>query len=431
MTNKLLTNVMIFDGTGKKSYPGEVLVQGNRIKKVAKGTDQIARNGAEVVNGEGATLMPGLVNLHGHLGYADTATLSAIGEIPPEENTLITMYNARKAIDNGITAVVSGASSKPRMDIVIRNEINAGRIPGPRLRAATPQIVTTGGPWDPRQLHMHHTSFELIADGPIEMRRVVREMIREGVDIVKLALSGDGFIDHTPEGTMTYCEDEIAAACEVAHSRGKRLAGHARNDTAIRACIDHGITFIYHASDASEKTLDALEKVKDKHYVVPAIGILYVTLNEAAEWGISKEWALSHRFDREIEKACATMNKMLKRGIRVTPYGDYGFAWNPHGADNRDLEHFVNLLGLTPAQTLMSATKWGGEGWAGSDPVEFGLVKEGFLADLLMVDGDPLADITLMQDRDNFLMIMKDGQYHKAPVRRRAAQRKRAAAAAE
>ena len=120
--------------------------------------------------------------------------------------------------------------------------------------------------------------------------------------------------------------------------------------------------------------------------------------------------------------------KMFKRGIKVMPYGDYGFAWNPIGTDNRDLEHFVNLIGFSPAQTLMMATKWGGEAWAGDDPIEFGEVKEGYLADLLLMDGDPLADITLFQDRDNFLMVMKNGEYHKAPRRRRAARRQVTAA---
>ena len=428
MANQLFTNVSIFDGSGKKGYGGEVLIQGNRIKKIARGKGKIRRNGAKVIDGDGATLMPGLVDCHSHLAYCDTPTLSAVGDIPPEENILIAMHNARTVLDHGITAAVSAASSKPRTDIVLRNEIDSGRIPGPRIRAATPQFITTGGPWDARQMHMHHGSFEVVADGPIEFRQKVREMIREGVDIVKLAISGDGFIDHSPEGTTTIADDEIAAACEVAHSRGKRIAAHARSDKSIQACIKHGITFVHHATHASTKTLDMLEKARAKHYVCPAIGIIYATLNEGGDWGLDREWALAHRFDRELEVGCETMMKMFKRGIKVMPYGDYGFAWNPIGTDNRDLEHFVNLIGFSPAQTLMMATKWGGEAWAGDDPIEFGEVKEGYLADLLLMDGDPLADITLFQDRDNFLMVMKNGEYHKAPRRRRAARRQVTAA---
>ncbi len=429
MSNQLFTNVSIFDGSGKKPFAGEVLVQGNRIKKVARGKTKIRRNGAKVIDCGGATLLPGFVDCHAHLAYCDTATLFALGDIPTEENQFLAMHNAKLYMDIGITAAVSAASSKPRTDIVLRNEINSGRIPGPRLRAATPQFVTTGGPWDARQLHMDHGSFEIVADGPVEFRQKVREMVREGVDIVKLAISGDAFIEHTPEHAHSYSEDELAAACEVAHSRGLRLAAHCRADASIRAAIKHGITFIHHAEHATTRTLDLLEKNKNKHYVCPAIGIIYATLYEGSDWGVDHEYAVAHRFDKTLQIAAKTTKEMFKRGIKVMPYGDYGFAWNPQGTNNRDLEHFVNLIGFTPAQTLMMATKWGGEAWAGSDPVEMGEIKEGYLADMMVIDGDPIKDITLFQDTDNFLMIMKNGEYHKAPQRRRAGSRRQVVAA--
>ena len=429
MANQLFTDVSVFDGTGKKPYSGEVLVQGNRIKKVARGKAKIERRGVDVIDGEGAFLMPGLVNCHSHTTYLDTATLAEVGDIPPEEATLRAMYNARVQLDNGMTAVVSAAASKPRMDVVIRNEINAGRIPGPRMRACTPQFIPTCGAWDSRQMHMHHESFDITCDGPIEFRRAARMMVREGVDIIKLAISGDNFASqHSSEDATTWAEDEIAAVVEVAKSRGLWTCSHARGDDSIQLSIKYGIEFIHHATHATEKTLDALEKVKHKHYVAPALGAIYTTLYEASDWGMDRAWAEARHFDRELEVGCETMMKMFKRGIKVLPYGDYGVAWNPHGTDNRDLEHFVNLIGFTPAQTLMMATSWGGEAFAFGGTPELGQVKEGFLADLLLVDGDPLADITIMQDKDNFLMIMKDGEYHKAPRRRRTARRRVAAA---
>ena len=132
MTQTLFTNISIFDGSGKKSYRGEVLVQGNRIKKVVKGKKRIERNGAEVVDGGGATLMPGLINGHSHIGYSEEGTsLYSLGDTPPEENTLITMRHAQILYDHGFTALVCAATGKTRMDIVTRNEINAGRMEGP------------------------------------------------------------------------------------------------------------------------------------------------------------------------------------------------------------------------------------------------------------------------------------------------------------
>jgi imidazolonepropionase-like amidohydrolase len=126
-----------------------------------------------------------------------------------------------------------------------------------------------------------------------------------------------------------------------------------------------------------------------------------------------------------LERSCEVYKKMRKRGIRVLPGGDYGFAWNPIGANARDFEHFVKLFGYTPAETLVAATKLGGEIMGMGN--ELGQVKEGYLADLIMIDGDPVKDITLFQDRDNILMVMKDGSYHKAPLPRGRKQSKVAA----
>ncbi len=426
MAQTLFTNVMVFDGSGSKPFPGEVLVQGNRVKKVAKGRNQIARDGAKAVDGGGATLMPGLCEAHGHISYNDCAQLKEIGEIPPEEHTLLTAYNAKLLLEMGFTSVYSAASSKPRLEIAVRDAINSGQIPGPRLKAASPEIVSTGGLGDERQMHMYHESIGLIADGVDEMRKVVRTMIREGVDTIKINISGDNFTDTCKAEMLSYADDEVAAAAEVAHSRGVRLACHARADAAIRMALRHGFQVIYHADFATEKTLDMLEAKKKEIFLAPAAGAIYATAYEAAEWGITPEIADKVMdLPRKMEHTARTYREVRKRGIRALPGGDYGFAWTPMGTNARDLEHFVNLFGYTPAESLKAATKWGGELMGMGD--ELGLVKAGYLADLIMVDGDPVQDITLFQDKDNFLMIMKNGEYHLPPKPRRASRRKKAA----
>ena len=194
MPQTVFSNVMIFDGSGKKPFAGEVLVQGNRIGRVARGAGKIKANGAKRVDGGGATLMPGLVNCHGHASYADAESLTVIGDWPPEEHTLKTMHAVKTMLDSGFTAVVSAASAKPRLDIVIRNEIAAGRIPGPRMLAATPEITVTGGLGDVDQMHMHHETFAIIADGADEIRKTCRTYVREGVDSLKINNSGDHFV---------------------------------------------------------------------------------------------------------------------------------------------------------------------------------------------------------------------------------------------
>ena len=116
---------------------------------------------------------------------------------------------------------------------------------------------------------------------------------------------------------------------------------------------------------------------------------------------------------RELEIACENMQDLKKRGVRILPGGDYGFAWNPIGNNARDLEHFVKLLGFTPMEAIMAATKQGGEIMMMGD--ELGQVKEGYLADLLLVAGDPLQDVSILQDRHNLLAVMKDGSFYKRP----------------
>ena len=432
MTQTLFTNIMIFDGSSKKSYRGEVLVQGNRIKKVAKGKKRIERNGAEVVDGGGATLMPGLINGHSHIGYSEEGTnLYSLGDTPPEENTLITMRHARILYDHGFTALVCAATGKARMDIVIRNEIAAGRITGPRVLAASPELTVTGGLGDARQLHMYHGAFSIICDGAEQFRQTARMLCREGVDILKIMPSGDEFIYPYGRGdTTVMTEDEVAAVCEVARQRNRRVGAHARTSESVRLCLKYGINIIHHATYADDETIDMLVEAKDEVFVVPAIGITHNTAYESAEFGMPPESEIALRHHHELAIVSETIKKLHARGVRVLPFGDYAFAWVPHGTDARDFEHFVNYFDFTPAEVLHAATKLGGELYAyanaqGTGIPDMGEVREGYLADLIMIDGDPLADLSLFQDPDNILMVMKDGGYHKTPQPRR-----RAAAAA-
>jgi imidazolonepropionase-like amidohydrolase len=418
---RLFTNVMIFDATGRPPFPGEVLIQGNRIGKVAEGVNQIAREGAgDLVDGQGMTLMPGMTEGHCHMSFIGVAVPAELGELPPEEHTLGTMHNARLLLDQGFTSVYAAASAKPRLDVVIRNEVNAGRIPGPRIRAASPEITVTAGLGDERKLHLHRESFALIADGVDEIRRICRMCIREGVDNLKINISGDEFVTHCKAEMTVMMDDEIATAVTIAHDFGKQIACHARAANSVKRAVRHGVDVIYHCDFADEEALDLLESVKDRIFVGPAVGLLHNTLYEAEAYGMTREVCESMGFYRKMEATKATYREMRRRGIRVVPGGDYGFAWTPQGTNARDLEHFVKLFGYTPTEALLSATKVGGELMAMGD--ELGQVKEGYLADLLLVRGNPVQDVSLLQHQHNLAMIMKDGVAHKLDLRPQAGQ---------
>ena len=175
--------------------------------------------------------------------------------------------------------------------------------------------------------------------------------------------------------------------------------------------VRHRFRMIYHCDYITAETIDLLDAKKKNLFLAPAIGLIYTTAHEAGKWGVTPEIAVAGGYIRSLELSSIAYNAIRKRGIRVLPGGDYGFAWNPIGTNARDLEHFVNMFGYSPAEVLMATTKWGGE--LMGLPGELGMIAPGYLADILLVRGNPLDDIRILQHRDNLLMIMKDGQTHK------------------
>jgi imidazolonepropionase-like amidohydrolase len=407
----LLTSARIIDGTGREPFVGTVRVEGNRITRVTPGPTAPEHDGATVIDCAGATLMPGLIESHAHIGLADLGSLD-LTRLPVEEHMLITVRNARTMLDCGYTSAFSAGSPKPRLDVVLKREIEAGRVPGPRLLANGPEITVTGGLGDNNLLHLPHyetPSFAWVADGPDTIRRVCRLLAREGVDLLKLNLSGDMGTSAWSSERTPMSDAEAAAAMEVARAGGLRVAAHCRSAESVLMALRHGVEVIYHANYADERALDALEAARDRIFVGPALGITYNLSQAAGQWGVTAE--RSHAFEHELEVTVEAVARMRKRGIRVLPGGDYGFPYTPHGTYARDLWLFVKILGFSAMDTLVAATRLGGE--IMGHPGELGVVTEGALADLLLVDGDPLANIEILQDRGALRMIMKDGALHK------------------
>lgn len=413
MSRILFTNVRIIDCTGALPFDGEVLVEGDRITLVAKGEERLLRDNAEVIDGGGATLMPGLIESHAHLSIDNAADLVQIGMVPPEETTLIAVRNARLDLDCGITSCISAAAAKPRVDVVIRNAINQGEIPGPRLLAASPWLTVTGGLGDMRTLHNPHvTSMAITVDGPEGFRRVTREMIREGVDIIKLVISGDTFVPHAPSHTTVMSEAEVAAAADVVHAHGKRMSAHARSAESVKLAVRHGVKVIYHANFVDDEALDLLEANRDWVFVSPNIGFTATAAYEGQKW-FTEEQVQQLGFREELSSAAEGLKELKRRGIRILGGGDYGFFVTPHGQNARDLEHLIRYCDFSPMESLLTMTKHGG---AAMDlPDELGQIQPGFLADLLLVWGDPLTDPKVLLNQRNLIAVMKDGQFHRRP----------------
>jgi imidazolonepropionase-like amidohydrolase len=415
MANVLFTNVRILDGTLAHPSTGSVLVQGNRIRAVGRSTAPISPAGATVIDGAGATLMPGLCEAHTHFSWNDAATLAEIQTLPLEEHVLWCAKVAKKYLEAGFTSCVGAACAKPRLDVVIRNAIEAGQIPGPRYLAASQEITVPGGLGDETLPHLPFPefSFGVNVNGAEDMRRVVRMFLKYGVDAIKLNLSGDNFTPQSPADTTWMTDAEVATAMEEVRLRGKRCAAHARSAASVKQALRHGIEVIYHASFTDTETLDMLEEARDRVFVAPGIAILYAMLHEAEPWGITQAKATEMGYQIEWDAALESLRAMHKRGVRILFGGDYGFAFTPHGQNARDLEFFVKYLGFTPAEAIRCATLYGGQIMKRGH--ELGQVKEGFLADLLLVDGDPLPNLAILRDPKRLLAVMKDGEFVKQP----------------
>jgi imidazolonepropionase-like amidohydrolase len=411
MKSYLIENARIFDGSGSPCFPGSVRVEGERIAMVAAGEQPLPREGAEVIDAGGRVLMPGLIDAHTHLAFPSSIErlVPSFG-LPPEESLLISARHARILLDHGFTSAYSAGTLAPRLDIVIRDEIKAGRLPGPRLRACAVEQFPAS------MAALFHADPSTNDSGPDGVRRYVKSAAATGVDVVKFCLSGENQLSPGSSHEVCYSDEEVLAAGEQARESGIWLSAHAQSSKPIQQALKAGFRVIYHCTFADEETLDLMEQSREQIFVAPAVGVLQGTIESGPLPGLPLDRMQSDAKD-DIKLLSDLVPRLRSRKIRVLPGGDYGFVWNPTGRNARDLEHFVELFGYTPTDALVAATKLGGEIMGMGD--ELGLIKENYLADLLIVDGDPLKDIRILQDASRFLLIMQGGNAHKNTISER------------
>jgi imidazolonepropionase-like amidohydrolase len=238
----LFLDVNILDSTGREPYHGDVLIEGEKISHVGTvpNVDQLKSDSqVRTINGRGRTLMSGLGDAHTHFTWNE-GDLGALGTLGVEEHTLFTAKAAQTYLDSGYTMCFGAASAKDRLDVVIRDAINKGQIPGPRYLANAKEIARRDG-----ELVAGITAF---ADGPLEMREVIRQHVEIGADTIKLSMSGEEICETRAATDCYYTDDETAACVDEAHRLNTRLCAHARARDSVKMCIKHGVDIIYHAS---------------------------------------------------------------------------------------------------------------------------------------------------------------------------------------
>ena len=398
--DKIYTGGRIFPAIDESVIDnGAVWVRDGRIAYVGPedGLPAAAGDSASI-DLAGQFLMPGMTETHAHLSFADASPF-AIGDTSVEDATIIAVGNADKMLRAGFTSAISFGSTY-KIDVALRGAINSGRISGPRLLAAGRDLGATSSNVD------SPGGLSQIADGPWALRKAVREQRRDGVNVVKVFIDGEAINPRNPPGELSFCDEEVIAVVDEAHRRKMRVACHARSAAAVKQAVSAQVDFIGHANYLDQAAVDLLAGSKSPVFVGPAIAWEVQYLAQCESLGVSQETVRAQGYEREIEATVASVEKMRAAGIKLVVGGDYGISIAPHGTYAKDLEYFVTLFDMRPGEALLCATRNGGEAFDPSGSL--GTLAKGSIADLVLVAGDPLEDITVLQDQSR-LTVIKSG----------------------
>lgn len=411
----LFTNVRIFDGThGRLSAPSNVLVQGNTIARISAGA--IDAPGARRIDGRGRTLMPGLIDMHWHSMFAgipiQTLMTADTGYI-----NIVAGAESRKTLLRGFTTVrdVGGAAWG------LKAAIDAGHTDGPRIWPSGAMITVTSGHGDfreasdlPRTLGQPGSRHDVlgdsaIADTPDELRVRVREQLMRGASQIKLTAGGGVSSPHSPLDVVTFTEPEVRAAVEAATDWGTYVTVHAYTPEAIQRAIRAGVKCIEHGSLMDDATARRIRDTGTWLSTQPFPPELANAFPEGSD-----QWEKAQEVFAGTDQ---TYRFAIKYKLKTAFGTDVLFSSALASQQNRILASLTRWY--TPAEALVMATGTNAQllalsGKRSHYAGRVGVVEEGALADLLLVDGDPLADINVIADPDaNFDVIMKDGKIYK------------------
>jgi len=403
----IFQNANLLDGDNPARPGANVVVSGQKIESVSFGGATAAAPDDRVIDLAGKTLMPGMVLAHYHPAYhnlgGDGMAMPIGMNSPIGMQALWGAHNLELTLMSGFTGAVS-AGSPNGADRTLKMALADGLIVGPRLVACGRDVSTTGHSIDRSMPYYWRSAYDghfSRADGPDEMRRAVREEVKNGAEIVKLFVTGGHGVP-TPAERMEMTPEELRAAIEAAHDHGARIRGHIANTRTIILAAEFGMDVIDHGDGLDDQGIELL--VEKGIALAPSMLFAHATALKVGGETAKRIWA-----DAEVH--AAAFHKANAAGVKLVLGDDYGVSYMPHGVYADELEYYVKNAGFSAQDVIRWATKNGGELLGLGDQV--GTIAAGKFADLLVVDGDPTRDITILKDRDNLLAIMKDGVLYK------------------
>lgn len=403
----LISGGNVIDGTGSQPQPNtDVLIEGDRIVAVGKNllVEKFSEREVRRVDATGLTVMPGLIDAHTHITLGEPRTNDELFlHRDPATAAILAAYNVRKVLRAGVTSMfdVDGIFN---IGPALRDSIKAGVVEGPTMKSGSYALMTAVGGTAGKLIPDSGTAgYAEVVRNKEETVLAVRRQVKDGADCIKIHVTG--LIPTRSGEIQVWTREELKVVCDTAHDLGVRVTAHCRGDKATLDSVMAGVDIIWHASFLGDASLEAIIDKK-----VP-VGPVFTFLANLSEFGHKAGATSSAKsiFAGELENTGAKLRQAYDAGVKLLCGSESGFSMTPYGHWHaREMEVFVKHLGMTPLQAITCGTK--DNAVALDEDGETGCIAVGYRADVLVLDGDPSKDISLLGDKNLFRHLFCRGK---------------------